>query len=67
MGIPERTVQHTHETLSQVIGQAIMALHRQGVKIQLGNILTYLTGEQENESDEARRFIIGVAIGLLSV
>lgn len=67
MGIPGQALQHSHETLSQIIGQAIMELHRQGVNIQLGNLLAYLTGEQEKESDEARRFFIGLAIGLLSI
>ncbi|TCL02281.1 hypothetical protein [Sodalis ligni] len=67
MGIPGQALQNTHETLSQIIGKGIMELHRQGVDIQLGNLLAYLTGEQEKESDEARRFFIDLAIGLLSI
>ncbi len=49
MGIPGQALQHTHETLSQIIGQGIVELHRQGVNIQLGNLLSYLTGEQEKK------------------
>lgn len=67
MSVPELALQHTHENVGQIVGQAILELHRQGKRIQLSNILAFLTGEQESEPDAARRFFIGVAIGLLSV
>ncbi|XBS68361.1 hypothetical protein ABK905_16640 [Acerihabitans sp. KWT182] len=67
MGLPEQALQHSRDTLDQVIGQAIMALHRQGKTLGLGSILTYLTERQESESDEATRYFIGVAIALLSI
>ncbi|WP_410015381.1 hypothetical protein [Sodalis sp. C49] len=67
MTIPAEALRHTHDTVSLLIGQASLALHRRGAKIHPAAIMAYLAAEQERESDETRRFFIGVAIGLLAV
>ncbi|TKI08273.1 hypothetical protein [Martelella alba] len=67
MDVTEQALQHTHDVIEQIVGRAVLALHRQGQYIQTANLLAYLAGEQEREPDPARRFFIGVAIGLLAV
>ncbi|NDL62598.1 hypothetical protein GRH90_07505 [Enterobacteriales bacterium SAP-6] len=67
MTIPAEALRQTHDTVSLLIGQASLALHRRGARIHPGAIVTYLAAEQEREHDEIRRFFIGVAIGLLRV
>lgn len=67
MTIPEQALRQTHDTVSLLIGEASLALHRRGANIHTDAIVAYLAGEQERERDETRRFFIGVAIGLLSI
>ncbi|HEY0209277.1 hypothetical protein [Acerihabitans sp.] len=67
MTIPLEALGQTHDRVSLLIGQASLALHRRGARINPDAIVAYLAAEQESENDETRRFFLGVAIGLLSV
>ncbi len=67
MALTQTELPATHEIISQLIGQAILDLHRHGKNIHQLQIVNYLMAQQEKEADETRRFFLGVAAGLLAL